>query len=172
MSGLGWSGTRTRLRRRVPAWAAVLLALALLVLLAACEAPGVPHPLAAEAQGTATPATNGSPTPDDGAEPTDSDGSGGFIYEDRVEIEQSDFALTPDEFTVRAGEVTFAFVNTGRFTHDFRVEGQGIDEKAPKNGARRSREWSITLPPGTYRISCPISNHDERGMEGTMVVVE
>lgn len=154
-------------RLRVGAGLLLFSALAA-ALLVACEAPGVPSPHAAEAQGTPPPAANGSPAAT--ATPTAESGPGDLIYEDRVEIEQSDFALTPNEFTVKAGEVTFAFTNTGRFTHDFRIEGQGIDEKAPKNGAGRSREWSITLPPGTYRISCPISNHDERGMVGVMVV--
>lgn len=153
-----------------------------LLLLAACEAPGVPHPLAeadAPTPGSETPTANGTPgepsaTPavDGAEEPTPEDGSGGSVFEGRIEIEQSDFKLTPNEFTVKAGEVSFVFENTGRYTHDFRIEGQGIDVKAPKNGARRTREWSYTLGPGTYRISCPISNHDQRGMVGTMVVAE
>ncbi len=182
MTSFGRPGTGQRLRQRIPAWVAVLPLLAMLVLLVACESPGVQHHLA-EAEdstpGSDTPATTGTPAeapgtpaPDGTDEPTPEDGPDGDVLEGSVEIEQSDFALTPDEFTVKAGEVTFVFVNTGRYTHDFRIEGEGIDVKAPKNGARRTREWSATLEPGTYRISCPISNHDQRGMEGTMVVVE
>jgi uncharacterized cupredoxin-like copper-binding protein len=73
--------------------------------------------------------------------------------------------------TVKAGTITFVLTNEGRYTHDFRVEGQGVDERAPKVGRGRSREWEITLAPGSYNISCPISNHADRGMIGTLEVV-
>jgi uncharacterized cupredoxin-like copper-binding protein len=89
-----------------------------------------------------------------------------------AQVSLKDFRLDPDEVTVKAGTVTFVLKNEGRFTHDFRVEGQGIDKKAPKVGRGREREWQIELPPGTYRISCPISNHADRGMRGTLTVVE
>ena len=87
------------------------------------------------------------------------------------DMELRDFELGPSEMTVPAGEVTFTLINAGRFTHDFRVEGEGIDEKAPRVAAGRSSEWSVTLTPGEYRISCPISNHADRGMVGTLTVV-
>ncbi len=79
-----------------------------------------------------------------------------------VVINLKDFSLNPDKITVKAGNIMFVFKNEGRYTHDFRVEGQGVDEKAPRVGAGRERQWEITLEPGEYRISCPISNHDER----------
>ncbi len=141
-----------------------------ILLMVACEAPGVPHSLA----GSAAPASSGAAAPAAGATAVATPGgeSHAPVFEGRVEIELADFKITPNELTVRAGEITFAFENTGRYTHDFRIEGQGIDVKAPKVGARRSREWSATLTPGTYRISCPISNHDQRGMEGTLIVVD
>ncbi|MBI2887317.1 MAG: cupredoxin domain-containing protein [Chloroflexi bacterium] len=84
---------------------------------------------------------------------------------------QKDFKLDPDNLTVKAGAVTFVLKNEGRYTHDFRVEGQGTDAKAPKVGSGRTQEWRVTLKPGTYRISCPISNHADRGMVGALTVV-
>jgi uncharacterized cupredoxin-like copper-binding protein len=140
--------------------------LPLILLMVACEAPGVPHSLA----GSAALAPSGAATATAAGETATP--AGPPVFEGRVEIELADFKITPNEFTVKAGELVFAFENTGRYTHDFRIEGQGIDVKAPKIGARRSREWSATLTPGTYRISCPISNHDQRGMEGTLIVVD
>jgi uncharacterized cupredoxin-like copper-binding protein len=83
-----------------------------------------------------------------------------------------DFRLEPDEVSVRAGTITFVLSNEGRYTHDFRVKGLGTDEKAPKVGRGRNLEWRITLDPGTYSISCPISNHADRGMVGTLTVVQ
>ncbi len=149
------------------------LVLALAFVLAACEAPGVPHPLA----GSVPRSSGAVPSAPDGSlsgTPAPEDGTNGPVLEGRVEIQLADFEITPNEITVRSGEVTFAFENTGRYTHDFRIESvdsDDVDVKAPKIGARRSREWSVTLAAGTYRISCPISNHDQRGMEGTLVVV-
>ncbi len=91
--------------------------------------------------------------------------------EGTVEIALKDFELVPDELTVKAGEVTIVLPNEGRYTHDFLIEGEGVELNAGKVGARRTFEWEVTLEPGEYRISCRISNHDERGMVGTMTVV-
>lgn len=88
-----------------------------------------------------------------------------------LRISLKDFNLDPDNVTGKAGTITFVLKNEGRYTHDFRVEGQGIDDKAPKVGQGRTFEWQIALTPGTYRISCPISNHADRGMTGTLEVV-
>lgn len=85
-------------------------------------------------------------------------------------IALKDFELDPNEVTARAGTITFILSNEGRYTHDFRVEGNGVDDRAPKVGAGRTLEWRTTLQPGTYKISCPISNHADRGMTGTLVV--
>lgn len=148
-------------------------ALTVALVLVACEAPGVSHPLAGSAlpSGGRVPSASGV---SQSGTPEAADGTSEPVLEGRVEIELADFKITPNEITVRAGEIIFAFENTGRYTHDFRIESvdnDDVDVKAPKIGARRSREWSVTVAPGTYRISCPISNHDQRGMEGTLVVV-
>lgn len=170
MSEFGPSKSRAAFRPKVPACAALVLIMAAALVLAACEAPGVPHPLA----GSVPPASGAMIAVPDASqsEPSPEGGGSSPVMEGRVEIELADFKITPNEFTVRAGDITFAFENAGRYTHDFRIEGEEVDMKAPKIGARRSREWSVTLSPGTYRISCPISNHDQRGMEGTLVVVD
>ena len=153
------------------------LALVLLAL-AACEAPGVPHPLAA--QTLATPqSTEPPPTSQPGSGHTDDDQPTPSQptptqtpepLQETAQVSLKDFQLDPDVLSVKAGTVTFVLTNEGRFTHDFRVRGQGIDDKAPKVGRGKSREWQIELPPGTYEISCPISNHADRGMVGTLMV--
>ncbi len=144
------------------------LLLGLPLILAACEAPGIPHPQAVLGENP-TPAAP-SPTPLPASE--NQENPGPEPLQGNPQISLKDFRLEPDELVVKAGTVTFVLKNEGRFTHDFRVEGRGIDKKAPKVGRGRSREWEITLPPGTYRISCPISNHADRGMVGTLTVVD
>lgn len=93
-----------------------------------------------------------------------------IVIGNAVRIELRDFELVPSDLTVPAGEVTFTLINAGRYTHDFRVEGENLDEKSPRISAGRTGEWKIKLEPGVYRISCPISNHADRGMVGTLTV--
>ena len=138
-------------------------------LLAAGE-PAVRHPLAA-AQGTVAatataPAPQAPTTAQTGGQETEPAEPAGAT----VKISLQDFKLVPNKVTAKAGAVTFVLTNDGRYTHDFRVEGQGVNERAPRVGQGHSREFKVTLTPGTYRISCPISNHAKRGMTGTLVV--
>ena len=166
-------GTRTRCRWLITVSAAALTVMALL--LAACEYPGVPHPQAAgegtDSQPTET-ATEEAGTPGTASTETPTEEpEGPPALEGTVEIALRDFELVPDEITVKAGDVTFVLPNEGRYTHDFLIEAEGVELNAGKVGARRSIEWEVTLEPGEYRISCRISNHDERGMVGTMTVV-
>ncbi len=172
--------SRPRPRRKITVCATAVFAV-MALLLAACEYPGVPHPQAAgetpESQPTQTPTEDvGTPSGEDGDETPSEDGAGEEpqgtpASQGTVEIALRDFELAPDEITVKAGEVTFVLTNEGRYTHDFRIDGEGVDMNAGKVGARRTDEWEVTLEPGEYRISCRISNHDERGMVGTMTVV-
>lgn len=149
-------------------WVWLLLAAAVLP---ACEYPGVPHRLAAEASAE-NPSKVVAAPPSSAATSTDgSQSASASVLQGKVPVTQRDFKLVPDTLTVKAGPVTFVLKNEGRFTHDFRVEGQGLDEKAPKVGSGRTMEWKINLKPGTYRISCPVSNHADRGMVGTLTVV-
>lgn len=147
--------------------ATVVMLLILSLVLEACEYPGVPHPMAAQAGAPVSTSSSRTPTPS----PMQNPETGPKAPEPltgKVQVSLKDFRLEPDQVTAKAGAVTFVLKNEGRYTHDFRVEGQGIDEKAPKVGQGRTFEWQITLPPGAYRISCPISNHADRGMVGAL----
>lgn len=146
---------------------ALLLVLALV--LTACEYPGIPHPLAAQTDNSGT--TSPSPTPTVAASNGDQGANSSDPAQATVHISLKDFVLDPETVAAKAGTITFVLKNEGRYTHDFRVEGQGTDEKAPKVGQGRTFEWQIALTPGTYHISCPISNHADRGMVGTLEVI-
>ncbi len=151
-----------------PVARAILLA-ACLVVTAACEHPGVPHALAtadhdADALSLFADAVGGFATAGSG-------GVAGGAAEATATVHFKDFQLDPNGVKVTAGTVRFTLKNEGRYTHDFRIEGNGIDDKSPRIGAGRTIEWSIALQVGEYKISCPISNHADRGMTGTLVVV-
>lgn len=147
----------------LPALVALLLGI-----MACAEYPGIPRQLSSES----IPGSAGLlPASGSGPNPASESGSPELALSRQLEIELRDFELSPSDFTVPAGEITFTLVNAGRFTHDFRVEGEAVDEKSPRVSAGRQDDWSITLAPGTYRISCPISNHADRGMVGTLTVI-
>ncbi len=141
----------------------VVTSIALALICASCgEYPGVDRGLSA----------TGASLPPVGRVDSTTNADTGQVVAGRVaEIDLRDFELVPADLTVTSGKITFTLSNAGRFTHDFRVEGEGVDAKSPRVGAGRTDEWSITLDPGEYRISCPISNHADRGMVGTLIVV-
>ncbi|TAK21842.1 MAG: hypothetical protein EPO26_13810 [Chloroflexota bacterium] len=143
--------------------ALALLAVSVLAL-TGCEYPGIPHPQAAARMVSASRDVTTAPS----AAPKSQSAA---VLQGRVPVSQKDFKLSPDDITARAGSITFVLKNEGLYTHDFRVEGEGVDEKAPKVGSGRTIEWRISLTPGSYRISCPVSNHADRGMTGSLTVV-
>lgn len=168
--------TKERAQRRSRGFPWFWLTFVLLLSVVACEYPGIPHPLAEElrtdvAHPAAGSASTGSTRESRTTTSPATAAADGAVLQGRVEIVLRDFSLNPNTVMVSAGRTTFVLKNEGRYTHDFRVESEGVDETAPKVGAGRTGTWTLTLAPGVYRISCPISNHDERGMEGTMTVV-
>ena len=87
-----------------------------------------------------------------------------------VPIGLKEYELEPGKIKVAPGKVTFVLRNEGRFAHNFNVEGPGIDTTAEKFSPGRTVRLEVALQEGEYKISCPLSNHDQRGMHGTLVV--
>ena len=73
--------------------------------------------------------------------------------------------------TVKAGKTSFVIKNAGKKVHNFKIEGQGIDQKLsanPKPGQKEVLE--VVLKPGTYAITCPVDFHTQKGMKTTLTV--
>ena len=87
----------------------------------------------------------------------------------KVEIALTEYEMKPDKMRVKPGVVTFVLRNEGRFAHNFHVEGPGVDAHAEKFSPGRTIRLEVTLQEGEYKISCPLSNHDERGMRGMLI---
>ena len=87
----------------------------------------------------------------------------------RIEIALSEYKMKPDKIRAKPGAVTFVLSNVGRFAHDFHIEGPGVDAYAAKFSPGRTVHLEVTLQEGEYKISCPLSNHDQRGMNITLV---
>jgi plastocyanin len=67
--------------------------------------------------------------------------------------------------TLTAGMTTFTVTNTGSKRHTLEIKGNSIDEKlksALKQG--ESGTMQVELKPGTYTFSCPVGDHEHKGM--------
>jgi uncharacterized cupredoxin-like copper-binding protein len=74
--------------------------------------------------------------------------------------------------TANAGEVTIALTNPASATapHAVEIEGQGVEEESDTIQPGESANVTAQLEPGTYEFYCPVGNHKDAGMEGTLTV--
>jgi plastocyanin len=90
---------------------------------------------------------------------------------ERVEIEATSYAYSPASITVPAGRIRFVIHNAADIVHGFEVEGQGMEEEIAEIQAGATDSLTVTFEqPGTYEIYCPVEDHEQRGMVGTLGV--
>ena len=89
-----------------------------------------------------------------------------------IEIALTDFALDPAAVTLDApGTYTFRAVNEGNAPHALEIEGNGIEEATDTIDPGESAEVTVEITePGEYELYCPVGNHEDMGMEGTLTV--
>ena len=90
--------------------------------------------------------------------------------------------LEPSEITLdQPGTYLFEVENvTEDVAHAFEIQATEGARVNYKEGSVRtldlppgqSTEFKAELEPGTYEISCPVGNHKEQGMRGTLTVEE
>ena len=95
-----------------------------------------------------------------------------------IVVRAMDFSFDPAELTIQAGqEVTILFRSSTALTwrvHNWVV--LGAEEQIFTGKLLRGEEESVTFTidqPGTYTFICDVvgvTNHRERGMEGTLIV--
>jgi uncharacterized cupredoxin-like copper-binding protein len=112
-------------------------------------------------------------------------GSGGSSA--RINVEMTDFAFTPNHFTVRAGEeIAVNVAHHGVVIHEFIIMRSGTDAgdkfdeadlpnvylivEVPPDHAHNFTFIAPELP-GDYQIVCGIAGHLQAGMTGTLTVV-
>lgn len=106
-----------------------------------------------------------------GSDDESSDRSGSAGTNDVIEIVETDFALDPETVMVeKAGEVTFRISNDGATTHALEIEGDGLEEESDAIAPGDSADLTVAVEAGEYELYCPIGNHREQGMEGTVEV--
>lgn len=90
---------------------------------------------------------------------------------ERVEIEATSYAYSPTTITVPAGRIRFVIHNAAEIVHGFEVEGQGMEEEIEEIQPGATDSLTVTFEePGTYVIYCPVADHEQRGMVGTLEV--
>jgi plastocyanin len=80
-------------------------------------------------------------------------------------------ALAFDEksLSAKAGRVVIAFENTSGVPHAVEVEGNGVEEET-ETITDGSERLSVNLDAGEYKFYCPVGNHEQAGMVGTLTV--
>jgi uncharacterized cupredoxin-like copper-binding protein len=92
---------------------------------------------------------------------------------DTIEVQETEFSLDPAEVTLdRPGTYLFRASNSGEVEHALEIEGEGIEEETEDIPPGESTLLEVNLDPGTYKLYCPVGDHEERGMVGTITVEE
>jgi plastocyanin len=75
----------------------------------------------------------------------------------------------PGELSAAAGSVTIKLVNESDVPHAVEVEGNGVEEESETITAGET-ELTVDLEAGEYVFYCPVGQHRQNGMEGTLTV--
>jgi plastocyanin len=80
-----------------------------------------------------------------------------------------ELAFDKTSLSAKPGRVVIAFDNPSQVPHVVEVEGNGVEEETETitDGAAR---LAVELEPGEYKLYCPVGNHEQAGMVGTLTV--
>jgi len=71
--------------------------------------------------------------------------------------------------STKPGKVTIDFDNPSDVPHAVEVEGNGVEEET-ETVTGSSAKLTVDLKKGEYEFYCPVGNHEEEGMKGTLTV--
>ncbi len=72
--------------------------------------------------------------------------------------------------TTKPGKVTVAMDNPSDVPHAVEVEGKGVEAAGKTVGKGGVSKVTVDLNKGEYEYYCPVGNHADAGMEGTLTV--
>ena len=104
-----------------------------------------------------------------------SDGSdeGGNVLQ-TIQVSETEFSISPATIDLpRAGTYEFEVTNDGQITHALEIEesGGGNEVESEDIGPGEMKTVRFTFSgDGSFEMYCPISNHRDQGMEGTIMV--
>jgi plastocyanin len=80
-----------------------------------------------------------------------------------------DISWEPGDLSASAGSVTIKLVNESDVPHAVEVEGNGVEEESETITGSET-DLTVDLEPGEYTFYCPVGEHRQNGMEGTLTV--
>lgn len=86
----------------------------------------------------------------------------------KVHVSETEFKITTDLTSFKAGQITFVAKNDGKIPHDLAVKETGDKTKEIPPGG--TAELKVTLKPGKYELYCTIPGHEAAGMKLTITV--
>lgn len=87
-----------------------------------------------------------------------------------VDVTLTEFSIEMPS-SIQAGPVSFVVTNDGSVDHNFEVEGEGIEEEFEEDLAPgESQTLELDLQPGTYKVYCPVGDHEGQGMTTELTV--
>jgi plastocyanin len=149
------------LRRVLP----LLLGAACLVLVAACGSDNNDSSSSSDSTPAAAPPADTTSTP--------ATGGGATTVDLTATAGSSGFGFDPKDGTAKDGKVTLNLTNptSGGAPHAIAIEGNGLDKDGPVVQPDGSKSTiSVDLKPGKYVFYCPVDDHRQEGMEGTLTV--
>lgn len=94
--------------------------------------------------------------------------SGGGVV---VDVALGEFTIEPSAIAVEPGSYTFHVVNDGGTVHALEIEGPDGEVETGDLGPGESADLAVDLSDdGEFEMYCPVGDHRDRGMEGTITV--
>jgi len=100
-------------------------------------------------------------------------GAAAVYAQSATTVVMSEFQFAPDSLAVSSGTSRRTLQNGGQFPHNVHIEGNGVSMDVNPDGPVAGGEnftGTVNLAPGRYQVWCPVGNHRERGMVGTLTV--
>jgi plastocyanin len=91
----------------------------------------------------------------------------------RLSVKAVEYSFTLSRPALAAGEVIVELNNQGEDPHNLNLRREDSEDEplaVSEAGSLERRTARFTLPAGTYRLWCSLPEHDERGMNATLVV--
>jgi uncharacterized cupredoxin-like copper-binding protein len=73
--------------------------------------------------------------------------------------------------TLGTGKTAFVVRNAGKEKHNLEIKGEGIEKKFFADiPPADTKVLHVDLKPGTYKVYCPVEDHEKEGMKLTLTV--
>ncbi|HVX31364.1 MAG TPA: cupredoxin domain-containing protein [Nitrolancea sp.] len=83
-----------------------------------------------------------------------------------ITVSGTEMTMGQGNVMIPAGNVTFVVKNDGTVTHEFEIQGNGVDQKLGDIAPGESATLKVDLKAGKYEVFCPIPGHKQFGIDG------